>query len=229
MTWERPVAVGTASMLSNTWFTELDHATRELLLKATDPSTGNISIPINGIFPKFIRLPSTPKAVPVALSGFDDIWHTYQNLTLVRFTSPSQRGPYPGAEEEWWSLHQSGADESPFNTTAEDGLQMVVAADKSVTVSALFSAGGVLAFYAAVVLAIGRTVRAILGGTRYRLVVDEMPDTRDLADLCEGVYLARHAGQLLRETELHETILRLYRSPEALLQLTGGKLKRRTD
>ena len=72
-------------------------------------------------------------------------------------------------------------------------------------------------------------VRTIFGGTRYRLVVDEMPDTRDLSDLCEGVYLARHEGQLLRETELHETILRLYRSPETLLQLTGGSLKRHED
>eukprot|EP00966_Prymnesium_polylepis_P265608 6135823-Prymnesium_polylepis.1 len=55
---------------------------------------------------------------------------------------------------------------------------MVIIADKAVTVSVLFAAGGVLAFYAAVVLAIGRFVRSIIGGTRYRLIVDEMPDTR---------------------------------------------------
>ena len=29
-------------------------------------------------------------------------------------------------------------------------------------------------------------VRSGCGGTRYRLAVDEMPDTRDVIDLCEG-------------------------------------------
>ena len=35
--------------------------------------------------------------------------------------------------------------------------------------------------------------------------------------------------QMLRETELFETILRLFRSPETLLQLTGSKLHRRDE
>ena len=59
--------------------------------------------------------------------------------------------------------------------------------------------------------------------------VSVMPDTRDLLDLCEGVYIARQEGQLMRETELQETVLRLYRSPETLLQLTGTELKRHHD
>ena len=60
----------------------------------------------------------------------------------------------------------------------------------------------------------------------YRIIVDEMPDTRDLVDLIEGVYIARQESQLMLETELHETILRLYRSPASLLQLTGERLRR---
>ena len=47
-------------------------------------------------------------------------------------------------------------------------------------------------------------MRSSCGGTRYRLAVDEMPDTRDVIELCEGVYIARREGQLLRETELQE-------------------------
>lgn len=53
-----------------------------------------------------------------------------------------------------------------------------------------------------------------------------MPHTRDVFDLCEAVAIARREGSLLREVELYETILLLYRSPETLLQLTGRALKR---
>ena len=70
------------------------------------------------------------------------------------------------------------------------------------------------------------TVRSVLGGTRHRLTIDEMPDPRDLLDLCEGVYIARREKRLLQETELTETIFRLFRSSETLLQLTGTELKR---
>ena len=88
------------------------------------------------------------------------------------------------------------------------------------------ASGGLIAFYLAVVVGIGRSIRSVLGGTRYRLMVDEMPDTRDLIDLCEGVYIARREKRLMRETQLTELILRLFRSSETLLQLTGSQLKR---
>ena len=87
-------------------------------------------------------------------------------------------------------------------------------------------AGGLLVFYFGVVYATGRSIRSVLGGTRYRLMVDEMPEPRDLLDLCEGVYIARREKRLLQETELTEIIFRLFRSSETLLQLTGTELKR---
>ena len=71
----------------------------------------------------------------------------------------------------------------------------------------------------------GPDVRAAFAGTRYHLFLDELPDCRDLVDLCNGVYMARRQSDLLRETELFESVIRLYRSPEALLTLTGGELK----
>lgn len=40
--------------------------------------------------------------------------------------------------------------------------------------------GGILGFYVAVVYAIGRAVRAVFGGSRYRLIFDEMPQVQDL-------------------------------------------------
>lgn len=68
-------------------------------------------------------------------------------------------------------------------------------------------------------------MRAFTAGTRYRIFLDEIPDSRDLVDLCDGVYIARRCSDLRGEFLLYETILRLYRSPEALLVLTGGELK----
>ena len=83
-----------------------------------------------------------------------------------------------------------------------------------------------LAFYALVVYGFGRLVRDVFGGTRYRLAIDEMPDTRDVVDLLEGVYIARRAGDLPQETLLQETVVRLYRSAESLTRLTGYHLVR---
>ena len=47
-----------------------------------------------------------------------------------------------------------------------------------------------------------------------------------LHELLDGLYIARRRRDLLKETELYEATLRLYRSPETLLQLTGSDLKR---
>ena len=54
----------------------------------------------------------------------------------------------------------------------------------------------------------------------------QLPPPPQLVDLCEAVHLARKKGELQRETELHETIQRIYRSPNMLLKLTGDRLKR---
>ena len=128
----------------------------------------------------------------------------------------------------WWTVRQAANDSSVFDTTPHDGLKVIVATETvtgGVVASAL-TAGGILTFYAVTVCAIGRAVRSACGGSRYRMIFDEMPEVHDLVDLCEGVYIARHEGQLLAETELHETVLRLYRSPVSLLQLTGERLER---
>lgn len=80
-------------------------------------------------------------------------------------------------------------------------------------------------FYIAVVYAIGRVVRGACGGRRYRLALDEMPDVKYIVTAIQAIHLARKSGQLRRETELHEMLLRLFRSPAVLLRITGGRLK----
>lgn len=184
-------------------------------------------INISAAFPKFLRLPSVGSAPqPTPLVGLNDAWHTKQNLTFLR--AAASDAAYPTGSEHWWEMHQADVDASPFNTSVGDGLQVVLVADRIAGGNSLGGvlSGGVLAFYGLTVYAIGRSIRAALGGTRYRIMYDEMPDTRDLQDLCEGVYIARRDKRLMRETELVEIVLRLYRSSETLLQLTGTELKR---
>ena len=48
-------------------------------------------------------------------------------------------------------------------------------------------------------------MRGVFGGTRYRIAIDEMPDTRDVVDLLEGIYIARREGDFDQETLLQES------------------------
>ena len=104
---------------------------------------------------------------------------------------------------------------------------MIVAAERLAggTAASSLTGGGVLVFYVVVVYAIGRMVRSGLGNTRYKIMLDELPDVKDIVEIIEAMHLARKSGQLQRETELHEMLLRLYRSPAVLLQITGERLK----
>ena len=131
-------------------------------------------------------------------------------------------GGIGGGSRAWTNI---GCDGWPEATAATD-VKETSNRGLSVRTTRSYASGGLLAFYLAVVYGVGRSIRSVVGLTRYRLMVDEMPDTRDLLDLCEGVYIARREKRLLRETELTEIVLRLFRSSETLLQLTGSQLKR---
>ena len=52
-----------------------------------------------------------------------------------------------------------------------------------------------------------------------------MPETNKLMELCEGVYIYRNHKNLKKENELYDLLIRIYRSPEALIKITGTKVK----
>jgi len=205
-------------------------------LQATNVSraSSDVSISLTSLFAKYVRLPSVASQPPHPLGGSPLMaWHTMQDLSVVLRASESPP-PFSGSAAsmteplQWWALHQTANDTSPFGAKEGEGLQLIIVADRIAggTAGSAFFAGGVIAFYSVVVLGISRLLRSVLGGSRYHLVTDEMPHTRDVFDLCEAVAIARREGSLLREAQLYETILRLYRSPETLLRLTGAGLKR---
>ena len=51
-----------------------------------------------------------------------------------------------------------------------------------------------------------------------------MPYPYDLIELCDGIIVYRMEGDLKKENELYNLLIRIYRSPEILLKLTGTKL-----
>jgi len=48
-----------------------------------------------------------------------------------------------------------------------------------------------------------------------------MPYPNDLIELCDGITVFRMEGNLIKEYELYNLLIRIYRSPEILLKLTG--------
>ncbi len=56
-----------------------------------------------------------------------------------------------------------------------------------------------------------------------------MPYTEDLVDLCYSIYFARMEGDLIKEKTLYDLLIRIYRSPEILLKLTGNYLVMNTQ
>jgi len=199
---------------------ELNGTARELLNEALRDRTISRDVPLEPFYPKFVRLPSVDKAPPLPLQGGEsDHWHTQQPLALELRSA---------GEVQWWRLVQACSDPTTFGGEAGDGLRIVVATDwvfDSIGWNTM-QQGSVLAFYGLIVYGVGRLVRSYVAGRRYGMVLDELVDSRDIHELLDGLYIARRRRDLLKETELYEATLRLYRSPETLLQLTGSDLKR---
>jgi hypothetical protein len=86
------------------------------------------------------------------------------------------------------------------------------------------SSYGVLSLYIFILITIGGMTKAVLLGNAINVIYREMPEPQDLMDLCEGIYIARvqkYRGHLEDEVRLFETLMKLYRSPQMLLRMTG--------
>ena len=79
----------------------------------------------------------------------------------------------------------------------------------------------VIGLYATFVFAIGKFIRLFFANISQRVIYEEMPKPDDLMDLCESIYIARAEGDLYNEQRLYELLIRIYRSPEILIKLTG--------
>ena len=73
-----------------------------------------------------------------------------------------------------------------------------------------------------VVLAVGKLIRGLFENLIMRVIYEEMPKTNQLIEFCNCIYRARREEDFEREFSLYQLLIRIYRSPELLLQLTGS-------
>lgn len=52
---------------------------------------------------------------------------------------------------------------------------------------------------------------------------EELPNTKQLFELCGGIFIAQQEGDLVREKQLYDLLILMYRSPEALIKITGTR------
>lgn len=87
----------------------------------------------------------------------------------------------------------------------------------------------VVGLYATIVIAIGRFIRIVFDRLSQRVMYEELPNTKQLFELCEGIFIAQQEGDLVREKQLYDLLILMYRSPEALIKITGTRLQHKEE
>ena len=107
-----------------------------------------------------------------------------------------------------------------------NGIEFHNFSDKVSSVSSSYS---VLTFYLSFVLIAGSYVRGFLQGHPEKIILTEMPETEQLANLCEGIKTARFSFDLEKEEHLYYVLIELMRSPDYLKLLTKSSLQQFKD
>lgn len=87
----------------------------------------------------------------------------------------------------------------------------------------------VVGLYATIVIAIGRFLRIVFDRLSQRVMYEELPSTKQLFEITEGIFIAQLEGDLVREKQLYDLLILMYRSPEALIKITGTRLNHKEE
>ena len=87
----------------------------------------------------------------------------------------------------------------------------------------------IIGIYATLVYTVGKFVRIFFDKISQRVIYEEMPEPNELFELCEGIYIYRNQRKLKEENYLYDLLIRIYRSPEPLIKITGTKVKYLSD
>lgn len=191
------------------------------MLKQTLNDDENVTLPgitVAGLFPPIVQL--------TAKSGVLDRSTTLRAVNVTKHSS--------SAGETWWTLEpltnatttgDSSSDDDNY-CASDKPFCLIAVSDK--IVQGLSTLGvdsyGLTAAYVFVVVTIGSAVKSFFRGAVFQIQYDELPEPEDVLELVEGVYIAReekYVGHLTDEVRLFETLVRVLRSPETLLKITG--------
>ena len=162
-----------------------------------------------------------------AIKGIRRRTMAMQNVRLRR----NMRGSH-----SWWSLEPEGVvTQTPLDPIGcgsdakQDTLCLITVSD--LIVKGLrkwgFDFYGLTALYFFVLITIGDSVKTFFRGRLFTVQHTEIPEPDHILELIQGIYLVReenYVGHLKDEVRIFETLIRLLRSPEALLHVAGSNV-----
>eukprot|EP00755_Sulcionema_specki_P001523 Sspe_Gene.26197::Locus_10743_Transcript_1_1_Confidence_1.000_Length_7503::g.26197::m.26197/K22128/PIEZO1_2, FAM38; piezo-type mechanosensitive ion channel component 1/2 len=86
-----------------------------------------------------------------------------------------------------------------------------------------FQSIGIVAVYTTFVLAIGRVMRFAFSNLALRIPVEDLEDPTILVNMVRYIHMARAGRELRLENDLYNELIRLYRNPALLVELTRVK------
>ncbi|XP_055891303.1 piezo-type mechanosensitive ion channel component 2-like isoform X3 [Biomphalaria glabrata] len=185
----------------------------------------NDSVEILELFPRFIRLGSTTKAVTVEplISGSSGIRKSNITMQLKRDES--------NALSQWWNLNETVSGLNPFayksdSNKTESKAYFITFNDRKAPEALSFLSGyGIIGLYISFILLIGRLMRLSTTNQYLTIMFRELPDVDRLLQLCLDLYLVREMKEFQLEEEIYAKIIFLYRSPETMIKFTRQTIR----
>ncbi|XP_059176370.1 piezo-type mechanosensitive ion channel component 2-like isoform X3 [Physella acuta] len=184
------------------------------IINSTTPT--NESVVIHELFPRFLRLGGTSKAVPIDVlnNGIG-----LSNISMQLQIDPSN------SLSEWWNLKEivSGtvyAYKRETNTSYDKSF-IITFNDRKAPASLSFLSGyGIIGLYLSFILLIGRLMRLSTTNQYLTIMFRELPDVDRIMKLCLDLYLVREMKEFQLEEEIYAKLIFLYRSPETTIKYT---------
>jgi hypothetical protein len=196
-------------------------------------STGMTDAHRNALIPMIKQTVSDGESTTVAAIQVDSLFPAVLQLTassgvLKRSTQMRSMAVTKHSSDgaTWWTI-EPVVDSSETNYCSSAYPFCVVAVSDRI-VQGLTTLGissyGLTAVYIFVVVTVGSAVKGFFRGKLFQIQYEELPDPEDVLELVEGIYIARkenYVGHLKDEVRIFETLVRVLRSPETLIKVTG--------
>ena len=108
------------------------------------------------------------------------------------------------------------------NNKNKDGIIFHVFSDKVSTTTSGYS---ILTFYVSFILLAGTYVRNFFAGQPSKITLTEMPECKEIINLCEGITISRNSFDFEQEEKLYYILMELMRSPDYLRYLTESSIE----
>ena len=115
-----------------------------------------------------------------------------------------------------------GNENDTSNINEKEGLIFHVFSDKVSTTTSGYS---IITFYVTFILIVGTYVRNFFAGQPSKISLTEMPNCKEIINLCEGIKVARNSYDFEQEEKLYYILMEFMRSPDYLRLLTNSSVE----